>query len=490
MIQSRVERIFVPSGSSLRTALEVLNREALGVVFVVNDARVMIGLLTDGDVRRCVLAGASLNEAIDSFMNRNFISANVSTPRDEVIGLLTHKIRHVPVLDDDGRANDVVLWSNISRLAVMQPALAGNELEYVTDCVRSGWISSQGSYVRRFEEMFGAFIGTPHALCTSSGTAALHLALVALGVGPGDEVVVPALTFGACANVVIQSGATPVFADVDPNTWTLTTDALLEVLTPRTRAVMPVHLYGHPCDMDPILKVARAQNLLVIEDCAEALGAEYKGQKAGTFGDVAAFSFFANKVITTGEGGMVVTHDAELAQRIAVLRDHGMSKDRRYWHEFAGFNYRMTNMQAAVGVGQLERIGKFLSHRDAVVARYDERLSKVPGIVLPPRANWCRNIFWLYSILVDPELACLGRDQLASRLVDYGIETRPFFHPLHLQPAYPRRAADSLPVTLRLASMGLSLPTSNDLLLSEVDRVCAAIEATIQGHRLSEAAQR
>jgi perosamine synthetase len=336
--------------------------------------------------------------------------------------------------------------------------------------------------VTSFEEAFRNYIGSDFALCVSSGTTALHLALAALEIGAGDEVIMPDLTFAATANVVIHLGGVPVLADVNRETWTVEPDEIERKITARTRAIMPVHLYGHPCDMAPILEIAARYGLKVIEDCAESLGARYNGRQTGTMGDVGCFSFFANKVITTGEGGMVTTSDAALHRKMAILRDHGMSKEKRYWHLYPGYNYRMTNLQAAIGLAQMERIGDFLEHRAHVVARYNEHLGRLAGILLPPCAPWAYNIYWLYSIVIDEAEAGITRDELAAKLAERGIETRPFFYPVHVQPPYLEYAKGDFPVTDWLSGRGLSLPTANDIRLEDVERVCGAIEE-IAAHR-------
>lgn len=463
----------LPLTATLKDVLERLNHGIQGVVFIVDGTGAMTGLFTDGDARRALLAGSSLTDPAEQHMNRKFAAGKADASRQENLQLLNERVRHLPLLDEAGRPVDMITWAELWRLPVMEPSLGGNEMKYVSDCLVSGWISSQGPYVRRFEESFAKFHGVEHALTVSNGTTALHLALAALGIGPGDEVIVPDLTFAASANVVIHCGATPVLCDVAPETWTMDPADVARKITPRTKAIMPVHLYGHPCDMDPIVAIAREHSLFIVEDNAEALGAEYRGQKTGTIGDVGCFSFFANKVITTGEGGMVICKDPALFQRMQVLRDHGMEKGRRYWHVVPGFNYRLTSMQAAIGLAQMERLEYFLTRRDEIVARYDAALSQVPGIILPPRAEWARNIHWLYSILVDPDQAGITRDALSARLAELGIETRAFFYPLHIQPPY--LDSDAFPITTDISARGLSLPTANDIRLEDVDRVCAAI---------------
>lgn len=479
MIPSRLIRHILPVDATLADVLHRMNEGIQGVLFLVDADSRVDGMFTDGDVRRALLAGAKLDEPAAPWANRTFASGKASASHEENLKLLTDRIRHLPILDEAGRLVDLITWAEIWRLPVMEPSLGGNELKYVSDCISSGWISSQGHYITRFQEAFQDYHDGLHSLCVSSGTTALHLALAAMDIGPGDEVIVPDLTFAATANVVIHCGATPVLADVNRETWTIDPAAIERLITPKTKAIIPVHLYGHPADMDPIMEIARKHNLRVIEDCAESLGAEYRGKKTGTIGDVGCFSFFANKIITTGEGGMVTTRDRELNDKMAVLRDHGMQKDRRYWHLYPGFNYRMTNLQAAIGLAQMEQLDRFLAQKDALAQGYDEQLRGIPGITLPPRAPWARSICWLYSILIDTEVAGLSMDALSEKLRADGIDTRPFFHPLHIQPPYVACSRGDYPVTDELAARGLSLPSANNLRPEDISRVGSSIRALL-----------
>ena len=470
-----LDTISINTTATLRDVLVALDKNALGVVFLVDAERVMQGIITDGDIRRALLKGAQIIDPALSHMNGQFVSGSNLRDKRENLALMNERIRNLPILDQAGRLVDVLLWSEYWRLPIMEPVLKGKEVEYVLDCLATNWISSQGKYVERFQESFQQYLPVRHALSVSNGTAALHLALAALGIGPGDEVIVPDLTFIAPASMVILCGARPVLVDVDPETWTMDPTAIESHITPRTRALLPVHLYGHPCDMDPIMEIARRHNLYVIEDCAEALGACYRGRRVGTIGDIGTFSFFANKVITTGEGGMVTTDNPELHQRMQLLRDHGMTKERRYWHQVAGFNYRLTNMQAAVGLAQMERIEEVLAYRDKIIARYDSQLGAIGGITLPPRKPWGKNICWLYSIMIDEKQTGISRDTLMSYLAGQGIDSRPFFHPLHLQPPFASQAGRHFPQADRQATHGLSLPTSNNITMEDIDKVCTAI---------------
>jgi perosamine synthetase len=359
-------------------------------------------------------------------------------------------------------------------IPVAAPVLGEKELEYVTDCVRSGWVSSLGEYVRRFEREFAAYCGVRYGVATHNGTVALHLVLAALGIGPGDEVIVPTLTFVATGNAVAYTGATPIFVDSEPVTWNIDAALAAQAITPRTRAIIAVHLYGHPADMDPLRALADEHGLTLIEDAAEAHGARYKGRRTGSLGDVAVFSFYGNKIITTGEGGMVVTDDAALVERCYFLENQAKSKENPYWHAEIGYNYRMTNVQAALGVAQLERIEEFIAARLRTVAHYDVRLAEVAGITRPPCAEWADNVYWMYTILIEDGFG-LDRDTLMARLRQRGIETRPVFYPLHCLPMYQR--GQKLPVAEEIARKGLNLPSGSALTPEQVDAVCDALIA-------------
>lgn len=357
-------------------------------------------------------------------------------------------------------------------IPVAEPLLNGKELEYVADCIRSGWVSSLGKYIKEFEELFAAFCGTRYAVAVSNGTTALHLALVALGIGPGDEVLVPSLTFIATANAVRYTGATPVFCDSESLTWNIDPADIGHRITSHTKAIIPVHLYGHPADMQPILDLAREFELIVIEDAAEAHGAFYQGQRVGSLGLVNAFSFYGNKIITSGEGGMLTTNDAALDGRLRFLRDHAMSSEKRYWHPEVGYNYRMTNLQAALGVAQMERIEEFIAKKRWIASMYNQCLAEIPYLALPPEAAWAKSVYWMYSILVK-ELSPVSRDDIRAFLLSQAIDSRPFFYPIHTMPPYYQ--AESLPVSEQLSRQGINLPSAVTLTEEKLDRVVQAL---------------
>lgn len=358
-------------------------------------------------------------------------------------------------------------------IPVYEPWLGETEENYVLDAVSSGWISSLGRYVTEFEQAFADYCGAAYGISTTNGTTALHLALHAIGLGPGDEVIVPALTFIASANSAAYTGATPVFADVDLETWNILPSEVERLVNKRTKAIVPVDLYGHPAEMDAIMALAEERDIFVLEDAAESHGARIGDRRTGSLAHASAFSFFANKTITTGEGGMLVTDDEELANRLRMLRDHAMPPENRYWHDEVGFNYRMTNMQAAVGLAQMQRIDEFLARKREIADLYSARLSEIPSINLPVEREGYTNIFWMYSIVLTDEYP-LSRDDLIVALRERGIDSRPFFHSLDTLPPY--RSDTPLPNAEYLSRQGMNLPSSPRLTNAQVHYICDVLE--------------
>lgn len=357
-------------------------------------------------------------------------------------------------------------------IPLYQPDLGGNEKRYVSECLDSTWISSKGNFISEFESRFAAYLGTRHAVGVSNGTAALHLALVTLGTGPGDEVIVPTLTYIAAANAIAYTGATPVFVDSRRDTWQMDPADVRRKINSRTKAIMVVHLYGHPCEMDALKEIVRERHLFLVEDSAEAFGARYQEQLVGTFGDMSAFSFYGNKTITTGEGGMIVTNSDPLAERARHFRGQGLAADREYWHDVIGYNYRMTNICAAIGLAQLERADEFLSKKRKLAQTYQQLLHGLPVEVHCEAANTTHS-YWMTSILVENPAE---RDGLRVHLREKGIETRPLFYPAHMMPMY---AADhqTYPVAEDLAQRGINLPSWPGLTASQLQTIVSSIAA-------------
>ncbi|MCL4832700.1 MAG: DegT/DnrJ/EryC1/StrS family aminotransferase [Caldilineaceae bacterium] len=368
-----------------------------------------------------------------------------------------------------------------SIIPVCEPTLAGNELAYVQQAVETNWISSAGSFIRDFEKQFAGACGVRYGIACANGTVALHLALATLGLQPGDEVIIPTFTMIATINAVTYCGATPVLADNEPHYWQMDPADVAAKITPRTKAIVPVHIYGHPVDMDPLLELGRQHGIAIIEDAAESHGAEYKGRRTGGLGDAATFSFYGNKILTTGEGGMVTTDNEEIARLAWNLRDHAFSSERHFWHKYVGFNYRMTNLQAAVGLGQVEQLEKFVAMRRANAAYYSELLADVPGITTPPEAPWAKNVYWMYGILVDEAAYGMNRDSLRVALAEKGIETRTFFIPMHCQPVYWQQfKGQRFPVAEALCRDGFYLPSATSLTRQQIERVAEVIRVVSQ----------
>lgn len=362
-------------------------------------------------------------------------------------------------------------------IPIMEPSIDHQEIDLVMDCLNTGWISSQGKYIPEFEKAFSGFCQSRSGVATSNGTTALQLALLTLGIGPGDEVIVPALSFIATANVVVYTGARPVFADVDKTTWTLNPSLIKPLITDRTKAIMPVHLYGHPAHMDPILRIAEEHHLWVIEDAAEAHGAEYKGKKVGSLGDIGCFSFYGNKIISTGEGGMLVSDNEEWLEKARMLRDHGMSREKKYWHPVVGHNFRMTNIQAAIGLGQTYKLDRLIERKRGVADYYHKNLQDLRGIILPAEESWAKSVFWLYSIFLKPETG-KDRDDLIAFLSEKDIESRPVFYPIPAMPPYAGQG--TYPVSEWIAQGGISLPSSSNLSPSQQDQVIGYLKTFLE----------
>ena len=364
-------------------------------------------------------------------------------------------------------------------IPISAPTFSGREAEYVRECLASTWISSRGEYIGRFEREFAAICGAEHAIACNTGTAALHLAMLALGIGPGDEVIVPTLTYVATANAVRYVGATARFVDSDPKTWNLDAAGVERAIGPRTRAILAVHLYGEPADLDLLLAMAEAHGLPLIEDAAEAHGARLRGRPVGAIGTIGTFSFYGNKIVTTGEGGMVVTNDPGLAERSAMFRGQGQAFDRLYWHPVVGYNYRMTNIEAAIGVAQLEGLEQRLARRREISARYRANLAGTPGLEFQATGPEAASAHWLVGVTLPVPSASV-RDRIAARLLERGIETRPFFYPIHTMPPYVNDGPESLPVAESLSARGICLPTWAGLTDRQVDRVCARLAEALE----------
>jgi perosamine synthetase len=375
-------------------------------------------------------------------------------------------------------------------IPVNQPLLGERELEYVTECVRTGWISSSGRFIEEFEKKWAAYCGMKFGIAVSNGTTALQVALGCLELGTGDEVIMPAFTIISCAMAIVEHGLVPVLVDSDPRTWCMDVSQIEARITNRTRAIMPVHIYGHPIDMDPLLELAKKHNLAVIEDAAEAHGAEYLSgrngaitswKRCGGMGHISTYSFYANKLITTGEGGMVLTNDSIIAEKARSLRNLCFRPERRFFHTELGYNYRMTNMQAALGVAQLERFEQIIAKKRWMGAAYTERLKEIPGMQLPVEESWAKQVYWMYGLVLN-ESRGMDAAEFARRLDEQGVQTRPFFLGMHEQPVFWAHGlfkGECYPVAERIAKQGLYLPSGLALTNAQLEETCNAVKRVL-----------
>lgn len=363
-------------------------------------------------------------------------------------------------------------------IPIYQPTLAGNEKKYVNECLDSNWISSKGSFIARFEQQFAQSVGVTYATAVCNGTIALHLAMLTLGIGAGDEVIVPTLTYIASVNAIAYVGATPVFVDSLESTWQMDPADVERKITGKTRAILAVHLYGHPCDMDALMGIARKHDLFLVEDCAEAFGSLYKNRNVGSFGDIATYSFYGNKTITTGEGGMVTTNDQTLHERAVSYKGQGLAKYREYWHDIIGYNFRMTNICAAIGLAQLEQAEQILVRKRQIADWYRTGLAGLP-LTMHGESPEVRHSYWMCSILADD--AAL-RDSLRDFLAEKGIETRPLFYPVHTMPMYSEKYQRH-PVAEQLGWSGINLPSWPGLSSEQVEYLCRQIREYFQSDR-------
>ena len=368
-------------------------------------------------------------------------------------------------------------------IPVNEPLLNGNEEKYLLECIRTGWISSEGPFIKKFEEQLAAHMGRKYGVAVCNGSVALDAAVIALGIGQGDEVIMPTFTIISCAAAVVRAGAVPVVVDCDPATWNMDVAQIEARITPRTKAIMVVHIFGLPVDMEPLLALARKHGLKVIEDAAEMHGQTYKGKPCGSFGDISTFSFYPNKHITTGEGGMIVTDDPALAERCRSLRNLCFKPEQRFVHDELGWNFRMTNLQAALGVAQLERLDEFVCIKRRMGARYTELLTGTPGIQLPlAHTGYADNIYWVYGMVLDDSVPFDAKEAM-TRLHKLGIGTRPFFWAMHEQPVLKKMglfAGESHPVAERIARRGFYIPSGMALTGEQMERSAAAVKEILQ----------
>jgi perosamine synthetase len=471
-------KMVIDSTMKIFEALKLIEETGTKILFVTKNTT-FIGALADSDIRRFLLSGGDTKQIVENAVNKSAKFITVINNLEDVLAIFKSGIEYIPRLDEHGKIVDILAASENRFYPISEPDLSGRERDYLISAFDSGWISSTGPFVTLFEEKFNSYLSFGHSVSVSNGTQAIALALSTLGIKSGDEVIVPDLTFGATANAVVQIGATPVIAEVDESTWNIKTQSLKSLITSSTKAIIPVHLYGQPCDMKEIHKFASKNNLLVIEDAAEALGSIYDGKHVGYGSDAVIFSFYANKTISTGEGGMVVFKNELHAGRAKVIRSHGFSPSKRYWHESWGTNMRITNLQAAIGVAQLERVKSLVNKKIEIAKLYVWNINKyIPNQIIFPIENYgSTNSHWLFAVLLPKGISV---EKIQNILESKSIETRRFFYPLHSQPAFSKFKSDNLYNASKLFERGICLPSSTKLTKLDIQYISKEFASAVQ----------
>lgn len=468
----------VPPSSSIKNAMININKNKTGIIFVTKN-KFILGVVTDGDIRRHLIKNKKIDSKIKILMNKNFISINSFETRENIFRItekFKHKIRVFPIVNKNNELVDFIFDNQIHKIPIYKPYLEGNERNYLLNCLSKNWISSGGYYVLDFENKFSKIFSNRKSLAVTSGTTALHLALVSLGIGDGDEVIVPNLTFAAVINSVLYTKAKPVVVDINKDKWTINCSEIEKSISKKTKAIIPVHIFGNPCEMNKIKKIAKKYNIFVIEDCAEAIGSKFRNKNIGTFGDCSIFSFFGNKTITTGEGGMILFKKNKHFQIAKKLRDHGMSTKKKYYHEEIGFNYRMTNMQAAIGLAQLERYKKIVRKKINIAKQYKKNLSNNKILKFQDDEKKSLNSYWAIAVLLKKNF---NFNSVEEKFNNAGIEIRNFFYPLNKQKIYKKFAKKNKYITDEFYKNGILLPTYPSLNNSDIKYICENLKKFI-----------
>jgi len=473
-----LKRLLALENFSLKKVLTIIQKNSTGTAFIISKKKELKGLITDGDIRRIILKNKlNLNEKVKNFYNKKFKCLNINSGLEKINNSFSEEIRIIPLINNKKIIVDYALSNLPYRIPIAKPSIGKKEKENVIDCLENNWISSQGKYVEIFEDNFKKIFNCKYALAVSSGTAALQLSILSIGIKKGDEIIVPNLTFAASINSIIHSGATPVLVDINPHNWTLDPEEVKKNITKKTKGIMAVHLYGHPAEMNKLKKICKKHNLFLIADCAESLGATYKKFEKNTLGDVSAFSFFGNKMITTGEGGMILFKNKNNFEKAKILRDHGMSKKTRYYHVEVGFNFRMTNIQAAVGVAQLSKVKNFLKKRRINYKKFFNKLKMIKYLKFQKIEKWAESSFWLYTLLLNKN-SPISKLELIKRLEINGVETRPIFYAFSLMKIYRKykNKKQNFPVSEKISKNGFSLPSFTDLTSTQINYICENIK--------------
>lgn len=482
-----IQLITLRESDDIKEAMQRIEKTGVRIVLIVNKDKKLIGVATSGDISRAILAGENLNTPISKVMHTSPVTAREGTPATELLEMMLGKgIYEIPVVDAGGRVVDIALLPELKTIPLSSPDITHKEVELINQVLATPYLSI-GSKIKEFEEKIASYLGTKYAIAVNSGTSALHLCIRSLDIKDGDEVITAPFSFVASANCILFERAKPVFVDVDRDSLCLDANKIEEKITDKTKAILPVHIFGHPCEMDKVLAIARKYNLAVIEDACEALGTEYQGKKVGSFGDCGVFGFYPNKQITTGEGGMVVTSNEKIAKLCRSLRNQGRDEgDSWLSYTRLGYNYRMPELSASLGVVQMARIDEILEKRQKVADFYNNRLSRVGGLKIPYTAPKVKMSWFVYVIRLDErKFSQEQRDSIIQELTSRGIDCRDYFPPIHLEPFYIQMFGyqkGSFPVTEQVSRLTIALPFYNNLAEEEVDYICDNLEDILRSY--------
>lgn len=466
-----LKNFIIDSEKTIKEAMTKINKNLTGTIFV-NENKKILGVATDGDIRRTLLSGYNINNKIKIAINKNYVSVSENSPKDIIFDICQkykNKIKVFPVVNKINQVVDIIIGNRLNFIPIYEPYLKGNEYKYLTECLNSNWISSGGPFVKKFEDKFSKMHNNLQALSVTSATTGLHLALVSLGIKKNDEVIVPNLTFAAVINSVLYANARPIIVDVDKDKWTIDVEDIKKKITKKTKAIIVVHLYGNPCKMNEIQKICSKNKISLIEDCAEAIGSKYNRKIVGTFGDCSVFSFFGNKTITTGEGGMILFKNKNCYNLAKKLRDHGMSSQKKYYHDLIGYNYRMTNMQAAIGLAQLEQFNKIINRKIEILNIYKKFLGKFNYLKFQKNEDKCLNTYWAVGVTINHKNFIFSKCEEFMR--KKGIEIRNFFYPLNQQKIYKKYSYKKKYNTDIFFSKSICLPTFPSIRNKEIEYV-------------------
>jgi len=484
-MNKKIDPILIQENSTIKEAMECITKAGLRIVLIVDKNKKLLGITTDGDIRRALLSGKDFNTSIKEIMTVNPITAREDTSTTELLEKMLEKgIHEIPVVNKDGIVIDIVFLHELKTIPLSAPDITHKDIGLINEVLATPYLSI-GPKIKEFEKKVADYIGVKYAVGVNSGTSGLHLCVRSLDIKDGDEVITTPFSFIASANCILFERAKPVFVDIDENTLCIDADKIEEKITKRTKAILPVHIFGHPCEMDKIMEIAKKHNLAVIEDACESIGAEYKGKKVGSFGNCGVFAFYPNKQITTAEGGMIVTDNEKIAKLCQSMRNQGRDEgDAWLSHTRLGYNYRMSELSAALGVSQIDRIGEILKKRQQVADFYNKKLNKIKGVIVPYVARGVKISWFVYVIRLDSEkFSREDRNKVIQELENRGINCRDYFPPIHLEPFYVKMFGykrGNFPITETVSDLTIALPFYNNLTEEEVDYICKNLETTIK----------